>query len=68
MKSTHEIKERLTSVNNEIERIDKAIHDGAALSDRYTHSDGTQHAEWSYDDALCSYMAQLVLLEWILKP
>ena len=68
MKTTIEIKEKLVFVQSEIDRINKVIEfDLSYLSHKFRFKDGSEHTEWTYDDALTSYIAQRSILRWILN-
>ncbi|MEI8204972.1 MAG: hypothetical protein WCH34_18265 [Bacteroidota bacterium] len=66
MRTTEQIKEKLTKVEKEIKRISDISVD-ASLSEPYVSKGGNQHPEWSYDDAMTSFVAQRLILEWVLS-
>jgi hypothetical protein len=68
MKTTKQIKRELDLVISELERIDKVFEDDSNtnLNDKFIMCSGKVHDEWTWSDALTSYVAQKGVLEWIL--
>ena len=66
MRTTQEIKQKLTEVEKEIRRISDISVD-TSMSEPYTFKGGNKHPEWSYDDAMTSLVAQKLTLEWVLS-
>lgn len=66
MRTTQEIKQKLTEVEKEIQRISDISVD-TSMSEPYIFKSGNQHPEWSYDDAMNSLVAQKLTLEWVLS-
>ena len=69
MRTTKEISERYKNVCTEINRISNIlINSDNALkeNDKYTYSCGTEHPEWTFKQALISYISAKSQLEWVL--
>ena len=66
MRTTIEIKEKLERTEAEIQRITDllSIHEE---SEKFILRDGTLHPEWTFNDALNIYVADKLLLKWVLK-
>lgn len=68
MRTTNQIKDKLTSVQKEIDRICNILEDDEKnYKNPYTYSNGEHHEEWTFDDALTSFVAQKSILKWVLN-
>lgn len=67
MRTTNEIKDKLTSVEKEIKRISEILINVENYEKPYTYVNGDQHPEWTFDDALTSFVSQKLCLKWVLK-
>jgi hypothetical protein len=68
MKSTRQIKDELCSVERETTRISDLLNDGTVKeTDHYTYSNGVpSEADWTFSDALTSYVSKKLTLKWVL--
>ena len=68
MKTLTAIRDKKIFVEQELVRINKLFESNPRLSelDKFTFRNGEEHTEWSFHDAIISYVAQLSILNWIL--
>ena len=68
MKTLKVINDKKIFVEQELSRINKLFEETSLLSetDKFIFRDGTEHTEWTFHDAIVSYIAQLSILNWIL--
>jgi hypothetical protein len=67
MKSTQEIKKRLDTVEAELSRINKLMLDNPnIISEKFVFLNGNYHPEWTFNEALTSYVAKKLELKWVL--
>ena len=68
MKTLTSIRDKKIFVEQELIRINKLFESNPLLLeiDKFTFRNGEEHSEWSFHDAIVSYVAQLSILNWIL--
>lgn len=67
MRTTNEIKDKLTSVEKEIKRICEILINIENYEKPYTFQNGEQHPEWTFDVALTIFVSQKLCLKWVLN-
>ncbi len=68
MKRTEVIKSELEFVRSELERINEMLIENKSLIDKpFQFKNGKAHDDWSFKDALTSYVSKKLTLEWVLQ-
>ncbi len=68
MKTTLQIKQKLIETKIEVKRISELLDNDQSLENtKYFFKNGIDHqGEWTFKDALTSYVSKQLTLEWVL--
>jgi hypothetical protein len=69
MRATADIKKKLDFTIEELERINTYLHDHPGSEDKhFVLENGKEStADWTFNDAITSYVSQKLTLQWVLS-